>query len=85
MEMNKMKHSAECECQVCESRLYSKSYKTDTCINEVDSIEYISGNWYVNYSVYDLDSNKIIRNTQWPISTWNKYAKINIEKFGKVE
>ena len=78
-----MKHTLDCECQVCSSKLYANGYMTDTCVNEVDSIEYISGNWYVNYSIYDL-THKLIKSTQWPISTWNKYAKINIGKFGHV-
>lgn len=79
-----MKHTEYCECDSCASKLYSESYKTETCIMKVVSIEFISGGWYVNYTIYNnYDNTK--RFTQWPISTWNKYAKINIDKFGKVE
>ena len=73
-------HSENCQCDSCQSRVYSRSYETDTTYMEIDSIEKTYSKWYVNYTCYNKKSGEKINSFQWPIATWNKYAKINWDK-----
>ena len=73
-----MKHSNQCECDDCKSKLYSVSYQTKTEHNQVTSVYKKDGVWYVDYTTTFLDGS--ISYSGWPVETWNKYAKINQEK-----